>query len=402
MSAIIKRRDFLKSSAIGAGALLSAKTLGSSVAESNSKSGKVVKKLIRKLGNTGIELPVVSAGKLPHDNPKIVIAAYKRGIRHFDTAHGYDNGKNEEMLGEALKGIKRKTYTIGTKIYIENVERESGEIKGEVSEAKFFEMFDTSLKRLKTDYVDILYIHALKNYDTALNPKILEIISKARKKGLAKAIGISTHSNEPEIIQACIDSNVYNVVLTSYNYKQEHKTEIEKKITMAANKGIGVIAMKVMAGGFLDKEKTKPVNYKAAMKWVLQNENICTAIPQMKNFDQLEMNLELMTNITLTEEELKDLQETEKVLGLYCDGCNQCTRMCKHNLPIPDIMRSYMYSFGYSDHIKAKELLGSVLTDNSPCKNCQVCTVKCIKGFNVSEKMRDITRILNVPNDFLC
>jgi predicted aldo/keto reductase-like oxidoreductase len=154
-------------------------------------------------------------------------------------------------------------------------------------------------------------------------------------------------------------------------------------------------------GGFLDKEKTKPVNTAAALKWALSNPDIHTSIPGMTTFDHLNIDLKVMSDITLTEVEKQDLIAARDEMGLYCNGCDNCVAGCPAGLPVPDLMRAYMYAYGYSGTRMARSLLEELGTGENPCGDCEICTVKCVKNFNVKEKIADISRLVNVPSDFL-
>ncbi len=398
----LDRRQFLCSAALGGAGALIASTSKLMASYSKSAPPTDEKKLIkRKLGATGIELPIVSMGVMRADNAALIPAAMKTGMVHFDTAHGYQGGKNEEMLGEVFKDYPRNSFIVATKVPPEEVDNGTGLLKpGSTSEA-FLEKLDVSLKRLKLDYVDILYVHGISTRDAALFPAMLEAVREAKKSGKAKHVGMSTHKNEPEVIQAAIDSGVYEVVLTALNYRQDNYQEMKRVIAKAADAGIGIIAMKTMAGGYLDKERKKPINCKAALKFVLQDEHVTTAIPGITNFDQLAMNASVNENVSLTNEERADLAAGKDVGGLYCPGCDRCVSNCAKALPLPEIMRAYMYTYGYRDIKMAHSLLSSLDLPPHPCTDCGTCTVQCTKGFPVSERVRDITRLLDVPSEFL-
>jgi uncharacterized protein len=177
---------------------------------------------------------------------------------------------------------------------------------------------------------------------------------------------------------------------------------LNSAIKKAASAGIGIIAMKTMAGGgFLDKEKTKPINSTAALKWVLSNPDVTTAIPGMTAFDQLDLNVKILDEITLNDAEKKDLVIAGAEQGLFCTNCSKCIPDCPKNLPVPDLMRAYMYAYGYSNPAMAYSLLGELGTSDDPCSNCTTCSVKCTKNFSVREKIADVSRLINVPADFL-
>ena len=380
------RRNFIKAGALGAaGVAISGKAEARELSAETNKQ-PVIK---RKLGNTGIDVPVVSIGVGRCDSPAVIKGALKLGITHFDTAHVYQRGNSEKMLGEVLKEVPRNNFTIATKV------------KKMDSVEKFMKTLEESLARLQMEYVDILYLHAIDSRKETLDPIMLKALNKAKESGKAKHLGISTHKNEPEVIQAAIDSDVYEVVLTSVNFNQEHKVLLKEKIDLAAEKGLGIVAMKVMAGGFLDKEKQKPVNHKAALKWALKNENVATTIPSMVNLEQLLDNAEVLNSTNLTDEEIKDIADARLEAGLYCNACSKCVAQCPNKLPIPEFMRSYMYAYGYGETAKAKELVSRLAAGKDFCADCPGCTVQCVKGFNVAHKIADVNRLRTIPSEFL-
>jgi predicted aldo/keto reductase-like oxidoreductase len=335
------------------------------------------------------------------DSPALVHAAIKEGIILFDTAHGYQHGKNEEMLGEVFKGYKRDSFVLATKVPPEE-RNESTELLGKSSTSKaFLEKLDISLQRLKMDYVDILYVHGLSSRDAVLYPEMLDAVTTAKKLGKTKHVGVSTHKNEPEVIQAVIDSGVYEVVLTSINFKQDHYAAVKEAVAKAAKAGIGIVAMKTMAGGFHDKERQQPINCKAALKFVLQDEHVTTAIPGNTNFDQLAMNAGINRDLKMTAQEEADLLIGKSQGSLYCQGCEHCVPNCPKGLPIPEIMRAYMYTYGYRDSRQAQDLLLSLNISNNSCAGCAQCSATCTKNFAISERITDVMRLTTVPEEFL-
>ena len=356
--------------------------------------------IYRTLGKTGIKVPVVSFGVMRSDSPNLCKAAYDKGIRLFDTAHGYMNGNNEAMLGTLFKDFQRNSFILATKVK-PATDRE-GKPTDQTSPDRFLEMFNTSLSRLQMDYVDILYVHDISNPEMLEYKPIVKVVKKLKREGKAKFIGFSTHRNEPAVISAAADLNTWDVILATYNYRQAYVTDINNAIKKAADSGIGIVAMKTLAGGgWLDKEKTKPMNTTAAIKWVLSNPGVATTIPGMTDFDQLELNLKILENISLNEQEKSDLLASLDEPGLFCSGCKQCLPECPNNLPVPDLMRAYMYAYGYSNPLMAKTLLGELGITNDPCGKCEVCNVQCSRNFRIKEKISDVSRLSNVPSDFL-
>jgi uncharacterized protein len=380
------RRNFIKLSAsVAAGGFLAGNgPLKAAGNYTSSRDGIIY----RTLGKTGLKVPLVNLGFVRSDNPRFVNLALDLGMTLIDTAYGYSNGRNEEMLGPVLKNRPRDSYYLATRL------------RGNTEE-QIMEQFETSLRRLQLDYVDILGIHASSSREHALDEVRLNTLTKIKKQGRARFLSISTHSNEPEVVRAAAESNVYDVVFTSYNFKMENYHDIKQAVAEAASAGLGVVAMKTMAGVYWDKERTDPINIKAALKYALQNPNIHTTIPGIASFQELEDNFEVNRDISMSVEEINDLRLDGAEAGLFCLGCQQCLEQCSARLPIPDLMRSYMYAYGYKDLRTARETLDSAGLSGDACSDCGSCSVKCVQGFNVAGKIKDISRLRHVPADFL-
>ncbi len=393
----INRRGFLKTGITGAAGIVALSPSLVSASSSNQEQNIIY----RTLGKTGMKVPVISFGVMRADNPNLCKAAYEKGIKFFDTANGYQNGNNETMLGNLFNDYPRESFFLATKVKPVGTDRE-GKPSDQTTAEDFLAKFDTSLSRLKMDYVDILYIHDIRNPEMLEYKPIINAVKKLKKDGKIKFMGFSTHINEPVVIDAAASIDTFDVILTSYNFKQTYISELQSAIKKASAAGIGVIAMKTMAGGgFLDKEKTKPINSTAALKWALSNTDINTTIPGMTDFDQLDLNVKILTDITITDAEKKDLMVAEAETGLYCTGCNKCIAACPLNLPVPDLMRAYMYAYGYSNPAMAYSLIDELGTNDNPCKKCDTCKVECTKNFRIREKIADISRLVNVPAEFL-
>ena len=297
----INRRGFLRTGITGAAGIVALSPSLISAANPALQSDFIS----RTLGKTGMKVPVISFGVMRSDNPNLCKAAYEKGIKLFDTANGYQNGNNETMLGNLLKDYPRNSFYLATKVKPAGVDRD-GKPSELTTAEDFLSKFNASLARLKMDYVDILYVHEMKNPEMFDYKPIINTIKNLKKEGKAKFIGFSTHANEAVVIDAAADKDIWDVILTSYNFKQTYVNELNRAIKKATQAGIGIIAMKTLAGGgFLDKEKTKPINTTAALKWVLSNPDITSAIPGMTDFDQLDLNVKILSDISITDQKRK-------------------------------------------------------------------------------------------------
>jgi uncharacterized protein len=355
----------------------------------------------RILGRTGLEVPTVSMGVMNADNPSLVRAALDRGIVLLDTAHGYQDGRNEEMLGTILPGRKRDSFVLCTKVFVSTLDRKTGAFPPKTRPEEVQEKLEISLKRLGLDYVDVLHLHCQSLRESVLYEPLLKALEKAKAQGKTRFLGVSTHKNEPEVLRAAVEAKIYDVVLTSYNFRQDHHLEVQKAIGEAARAGLGIIAMKTQAGVFWDKDQERPINMKAALRWALRDPNVHTAIPGFRSFDQLEQDLEVMRNPVLSPEDERSLVEPTKTAGLFCQGCDRCLEPCPAGLPIPDLMRSYMYGHAYRNREAAQSLLLSLDLPPAPCQDCDTCPVVCAKGFDIRSRIRDIVRLRQVPRELV-
>lgn len=141
-----------------------------------------------------------------------------------------------------------------------------------------------------------------------------------------------------------------------------------------------------MGGGMYEARPSK-VDGKAALKWVLQDPNIHTTILGFTSFEEMATDLSVMDNLVLTDPEKEYLQKHAAIGGFYCQGCRQCVKQCLIKLPIPDIMRAYMYTYAYRNLPLAQETLLSLGLPHQICEDCGSCPVKCSNGFDVPKKI---------------
>lgn len=211
----------------------------------------------RKLGKTGIRVPVLGFGAgsrflMYQDEDQALAAlttAIESGIYYIDTAASYGNGKSEERIGK-LMPTRRKDVVLATKIPGRTADQARREI-------------ERSLKRLQTDHFDVLHIHALKDEQdlASIEAKggVLEALYEARDQKITRAIGITSHAS-PAAMRAALERHDFDCAQMALNAGLAHMTDTSSgmKATQALNdsferlalpvanrKKIGVIAMKV-------------------------------------------------------------------------------------------------------------------------------------------------------------
>jgi len=393
----MKRREFLGKTALG----VISTSLGIPLLKGDSLSAPKPNKIIyRTLGRTGLRIPLVSFGVMNSDSPDLLNQALDMGVKHLDTAHLYLRGNSERVIGEVLeqRGDRDKIY-IATKMRLAR-DREKGVFSLEGTDREppataesLYKQLDLSLKRLRTDYVDILYLHSIYTPQMVTYEPLMDALVKVKKQGKARFIGTSTHHDEPNIIRATVDAKIYDVVLTAYNYVQEHKEEVKKSIAYAAKNGVGVVAMKTQGGRRLQEEGEFEVDHKAALKWVLEDENVCTTIPGITTFDQLDTDISVMNALALSDTERTRLEQTANLTGkIYCQNCRACTPSCPNGVEIPKLMRAYMYAKAYGNLSQARSTIAELPPNKglTACQNCQACKAACRTGINIGRRIKSL------------
>ena len=163
-----------------------------------------------------------------------------------------------------------------------------------------------------------------------LHEPYMKAFEALKRAGKIRFTGIATHRNEPAVIRAVVKSGFWDVVLTAYNFRQSHREEVRAAIREAAAAGVGVLAMKTQAGVYWDPFRLRKINMKAALKWVLQDEHVCSTVPAFANHDELNEDLAVMRDPALTPDEERDLRFGGLLghSGLYCQQCAQCIGQC--------------------------------------------------------------------------
>ncbi len=334
----------------------------------------------RMLGRTGMKVTSVAFGCMITSDASVISKAADLGINYFDTARGYQGGNNERMVGAALKSMRQKLY-ISTKTHAPTKEAALADL-------------DKSLSELGTDHVDIWYLHGLTAADQ-LKPDLMEAQQIAKQAGKIRFAGFSTHGGFESVFPAAIAAKHFDVILTSYNFSMGDS--IDKLIDEARAAGIGIVAMKVMAGGF---RRARPGDkiydtlkrdgaMVAALKWALKHPRIDTTIPSMTDMDQLDDNFRAMT-ASFGEEDQKLLaMQLRHITPLYCRGCHGCSGTCPKDLPVPELVRFAMYADGYGQFTLGRERFLELPEEVRAvrCSDCSVCAVKCRNGVNVARRV---------------
>ena len=338
----------------------------------------------RTLGKTGLKVTTMGFGCMVTSDPVVISQAVEMGVNFFDTARVYQGGNNERMVGAALKG-KRQNLVLSSKTLAPTKEGALAHL-------------ETSLKELQTDYLDIWYLHS-KSKPEHITDELLEAQRIAKQEGKIRFAGISTHVGHRELIPAVIKSGKFDVLLASYNFTMGHNIDDLLEQTRAA--GIGVVAMKVFAGGYKpipvvpnDPDVIKKLHRDgamlAALKWAMKNKHVDTTIPSITDLDQLDEDLRSMSSPFTPADEQVLTAQLEFLRPRYCRMCNSCDGVCAQGLPVADVLRFLMYAEGYGQFPMARENFLAMPAElrNVRCGDCSDCTVKCANGVHVRERLQ--------------
>jgi len=396
------RRKFMASSlgclaSAGLAGLAPGLARGQAAAPVGQPDGEII---YRTLGRSGIKLPVVSMGAGACNDAALVQACYEIGMRGFDTAASYAFGRNEQMIANAIHrlGVRDKVVYI-TKIH--EAARRDG-LADDEHEAVMRKALEGSLRRLKTDHIDILMLYDCRSPEPVKNPGIVAAFAKLRKEGKARAIGLSTHADMANVINAAVEAEVFDVVLTSFNFTMADDTAMLGAIDNAGKNNVGIIAMKTQAGGgrFPNPETLQSysgeVINSAALKWILHNENVATTIPGIGNYDHMRADFAVARGIEYTDEEAKFLSDNRITLGMgFCRQCSKCLASCPDKVDIPNLMRTHMYAAQYGDFQKARRTIDAIPSSQGlrTCVDCNSCTAKCVNSVNIGKKIAELKMI---------
>lgn len=328
----------------------------------------------RTLGRTGLKFTTLGFGAMRTSDPAVIRKGIDMGINNIDTARVYMNGENEKIVGKVIQDVRKQLF-ITTKMPVRNAQQM-------MSDA------EASLTALGTDYVDIHLQHGLRDPDALKNEEALNVQRKLKEQGKIRFAGFSVHNNMANMLRAAAQDKFFDVILVAYNFQADE--DLKKAVAEAAAAGIGIIAMKTQAGGYQDAKMGSLNPHQAALKWVLSDTNVTSAIPAMVTFDQLNENYQVM-NSKVGWMDRKTLHRYSRVIDdKLCRMCGACEGQCSYGVAVADVNRCLMYLEGYGDSPLAWQNYAAIAAaqNASRCRDCQQCQVTCAHGLKIAEKMR--------------
>jgi len=260
------------------------------------------------LGNTGITMTKLGFGASRTQQSSLLKYALDNGIMFIDTGRSYANGRNEEMVGSLMKGM-RSSFVIQSKVKLGF--RDNTYKSGSIAESKalsemFWKSLHESLRALQTDYLDILLFHGAEEEKILFHDTVLELFNKAKKEGKIRASGFSSHNNQVNLVSKAIEVSSYDVIMPAFNHSGGYvhsrssrqgswnQEQLIVQLKAAADEGIGIIAMKTCSGGPYTPYNNTAPSFPSAVKWVLQQEYIHAVAVAMANFTEVDEHIRIL------------------------------------------------------------------------------------------------------------
>ena len=367
----IDRRNFLKTAgAAGLGSVLvstgAMAGLNESNAEEKPQKPKYPQVPKRKLGKTKVKIPCLSFGtfQVDVDNQILLRKTLQYGVNFWDTAYNYAGGNSELGIGKFLTRTPkiRKNLFLVTKA------------SGARSPKEIEKRLTTSLKRMNTDYIDLyLGLHQCSN-PAWMTDEVRKWAESAKKRGLIRLFGLSTHQNSPIVLAAAAKLPWIEVIMTPYNFYLAQDPEMQAAVDACHKAGIGLIAIKTQGMGQrikteADKKLTEHflqrgfTEGQAKIKLVLEDKRFASACVGMKNVSVLNSNLAAAFDKTKLTQSDRDVfsQYAKATCNGYCAGCADICDSALPDVPyVSDIMRYLMYYNSYGEQAEAKRLFAQI------------------------------------------
>jgi uncharacterized protein len=363
------RRNFLGA---GAGAIAAAAVLGTghpAAAQQEREASKATQSAVlpkRKLGKTGVEVTMLNIGTWQSSGvERLLRFAWANGVRYIDTAKTYGT---EPAIGRWLQATPeaRKDLFLVTKDHPN-------------TPAQLIHQLDQRLDALQTDYVDLIFIHAVGDHDFETevewprSKEFKETAEAIRKSGKAKFVGFSTHHPQrPEILQAAVEGGFVDAIMIQNNPWIAQEAAMNRALDACHKAGIGLISMKQVAGNMnlqeiarrlpeLKEKKLTP--YQGLLHAIWSDERFSSVCVSMRNTDQIRENsLAARSFQPMTRAQIDRLRDACIAAGpTLCASCNgQCSRAAGTTAELGNLTRFLTYHEHHGYRAEARRLYGEL------------------------------------------
>ena len=328
----------------------------------------------RVLGKSGLKISALGFGGIPiqridaEGTKELMHKLMAAGVNYIDSARGYT--VSEEYIGYALEGIRDK-FVLTTKSMARDKEGMARDI-------------DISLKNFRTDYIDLYQFHNpnMQQLEQILAPGgAMEAMLEAKAAGKIGHIGITLHSLD--VFKKVLEYDWVESVMYPYNIVENQG---EETIAKCAEKNIGFIAMKPLAGGALEDATL-------AMRFICANPNVSVVIPGMAEEKELNQNMAAANDpAPLSTEELEQMDKIRKELGgNFCRRCGYCAP-CTSGIGIPAALIAEGYSLRYGLQEYAQQRYAASGNPASTCVDCGLCEERCPYHLPIRQMLKRVAQ----------
>jgi len=371
----------------------------------------------RKFGKTGLEVSALGFGAMrlprimsedgrsaPVDREKayeLIRYAADNGVNYFDTAFGYHARDSEAVLGEALEGERRKKSVVVTK----------QPLAAMTTNAVLRENLENTLRKLRTDYLDVYLIHCIKteNWEETKRRNIIGEFEKLKSEGLIRHIAFSIHGDF-DLFKDIMNHYDWDMCQVQYNLLDTDREVTTEGIKLAGEKGCAVAVMEPLRGGGLANapscvqevydgadENRAPVDW--AFRYLLDFPEVSTVLSGMTTMEQLKQNIEIFSKpdttpgcLTPAQREmfLKVKEAYQSIVTIPCTTCEYCMP-CPAGVDIANAFGLYnegmMFdNFGQPQRSYMFATNGKYSADH--CVMCGGCEPKCPQNIKITEQLK--------------
>jgi len=379
----------------------------------------------RTLGASGIKVPALGFGcmRLPMladrknskrrcavDVPEAVRMmhhAFEHGVNYFDSAWGYHMGWSEVVLGKGLAGLPRDKVMVTTKLPVWLAKKP----------ADFKRLLSTQLRRLRTDYLDFYFLHALnaKSFERVRQLGVLDFLEASMREGRIRHTGFSFHDG-PTAFRPIVDAYDWTTCQIQYNIVDTHYQAGTAGLRYASKKGLGVIVMEPLRGGDLagrvapsikalwDSSPIRRTPAEWALRWLWHQPEVSMVLSGMSTMQQVKDNVRYASRSrvgALSEDELALVAQVQrayrKLHGIPCTGCEYCMP-CPSGVAIPRNFSLYndRCMFPGSDQTRLVYMTWMDAANRaSACKQCGKCVSKCPQQLAIPELLKKVHSALS-------
>ena len=328
--------------------------------------------------------------------------AADHGVNYFDTAYSYHSQMSESVVGEALEGGYRTRVHIATKQPFSVMKTRDGIRRN----------LENTLKKLRTDYIDLYLIHNIQTKDWPEIKKmgVIEEYEKFKSEGLIRGIGFSYHGGLPtfkEVLDFYPDWSMCQVQQNLLDYDRE---VTEEGVRYAGKKGLALVIMEPLRGGGLasappdimklyDDFPIKRTPAQWGFRYVYDHPEVSCILSGVTTLEQLKDNIATFSlpdvkpnNMSAEEKQLlievKNAYESR--VTIPCTGCEYCIP-CPQGVAIPNIFKYYnmgMMFDAFDNPRRSYMMSRNSNRDASRCVACGACEKKCPQHIEIIEQLK--------------